>query len=411
VLVNGFYNSRRTNNVDVPQFVRPDSQALGVPVSGGSLGGSLRQTTLSATAFVPRVLGAAFAGDVSADFYGGQQPSPGGRHFPLVRLRNARGTLRWQNAELMVGQDVPMVAAIEPVSVAAVGVAEFGTAGNLWIWLPQARLTLERAVAWRGARAGGTGNGAQALGADPDAGALRLGVQVAALAPNNGDNLGTFDTSADAAERSRRPYLQGRVRARWGEEERAGEVGVGVHRGWIADPTGPPTSSLTASTATVVNALVPAGGVGVLRFDVRGEAFQGQALRGLGGGGIAQTFLIAGANTAAQGTTPAVRRESVPLRTRGGWAQVNARYLELVTVGAGFGIDAPRGPYPVAGTPQAALVNAAAPRRRNSVIEGHAILRPEGPLIVGLTYRRTRTVYAAGPLANDHLNLAVGYQF
>jgi hypothetical protein len=90
---------------------------------------------------------------------------------------------------------------------------------------------------------------------------------------------------------------------------------------------------------------------------------------------------------------------------------VNARYLELLTVGAGFGIDAPRGPYPAVGTPQAALVNAAAPRRRNSVIEGHAILRPEGPLLVGLTYRRTRTVYAAGPLANDHVNLAVGYQF
>jgi hypothetical protein len=245
------------------------------------------------------------------------------------------------------------------------------------------------------------------LGGD-EGGGLRLGVQVAVLAGNNGDNLGTFDTAADAAERSRRPFVQGRVRARWGEEDAAGEVGVGFHRGAIADPTGPPRSPSVTSHATVVNALVPLGGAGPLRFDLRGEAFQGQALRGLGGGGIAQTFLVAGANVPAAGTTPAVQRASVPLRTRGGWAQVNARYLQLLTVGAGAGVDAPRGPYTAATAP---LTNAAAPRRRNNVFEAHAVVRPDGPVFGGLTYRRTRTRYAAGPLVNDHVNLALGYQF
>ena len=80
---------------------------------------------------------------------------------------------------------------------------------------------------------------------------------------------------------------------------------------------------------------------------------------------------------------------------------MNARYLEVLTLGAGCGVDAPRG----------ALNPAAAPRQRNNVCEGHAILRPEGPLLVGLTYRRTRTRYAAGPFVNDHVNLAFGYQF
>lgn len=394
VLVNGFVNSRGVNNVDVPQFVRPD--AVAGPRAGG-IGGSVRQTTLSGVLFAPRVLGGAFTGDVNADFYGGQQASPGGRHFPLVRLRNARGTLRWQNAELMIGQDVPMVAAIEPVSVAAVGVAEFGTAGNLWIWLPQARLTLERAVAGGRRRQGAAGVG---LGNEENDGALRVGVQAAVVAPSNGDAVGLFDTGVDAAERSRRPFLQGRLRARWGEEDRAGEVGVGYHRGWIVDPTGPPVGYI-GSTATVVNALLPLGGFGVVRFDVRGEAFRGQALRGLGGGGVAQTFAVAGVNTPTTGTTPAVQTTSVPLRTRGGWAQLNMRYLELFTVGAGCGVDAPQG----------TLAPAAAPRQRNNVCEGHAILRPEGPVLVGLTYRRTRTRYVAGPFVNDHVNVAVGYQF
>ncbi len=382
VLVNGFANSRGVNNVDVPQFVRPDAQAG--PRAGG-LGGAIRQTTLSATAFAPRVLGAAFTGDVNVDFYGGQQASPGGRHFPLVRMRTARGALRWRDYELMAGQDGPMVSAIEPVSVAAVGVAEFGTAGNLWIWLPQVRAAAERAIT-RGSGPNGDG-------------ALRVGVQGAVLAPNNGDAVGLFDTGVDAAERSRRPFLQGRLRARWGEEDRAGEVGLGYHRGWIVDPTGPPRD--LKSEATVVNALIPLGGAGPVQFDLRGEAFRGQALRGLGGGGIAQTFASAGVNTPATPTAPAAARASVPLETRGGWAQANVRYLELVTVGAGCGVDAPRG----------ALNPAAAPRQRNNVCEGHAILRPEGPLLVGLTYRRTRTRYAAGPFVNDHVNLAFGYQF
>ena len=389
VLVNGFSNSRRVNNVDVPQFVRPDTVA---GVQNGALGGALRQTTLGGAVFVPRMLGGAFTGDVNVDFYGGQQSSPGGRNFPNLRLRTARGILRWRDAELLVGQDGPVVAAIEPVSVAAVGVAEFGTAGNLWIWLPQARLTLEKALTHRGPQ---PGNAAAAVGRDPDAGALKLGVQASVLAPNNGDNVGAFDTNADAAEKSRRPFLEGRVRARWGEEERAGEIGVGYHRGWIADPTGPPRSPLVVSEATVVNALVPLGGAGPVRFDVRGEGFQGQALRGLGGGGIAQTFAVIGTSTATS------QIPSAALRTRGGWAQANVRYLEVLTVGAGCGVDAPR---------NAPGANATF-RLRNNVCEGHAIARPDGPLLVGLTYRRTRTRYLAGPLVNDHVNLAFGYQF
>jgi hypothetical protein len=367
VLVNGFLNSRGVNNVDVPQFVRPDAAAG--PRAGG-IGGALRQTTLSGTAFVPRVLGADFTGDVNIDFYGGQQASPGGRHFPLVRMRTARAALRWRDYEIMAGQDGPLVAPVEPVSLAAVGVAEFGTAGNLWIWLPQVRVSADRALT-RGSGPRGDG-------------ALRVGVQAALLAPNNGDAVGLFDTGVDAAERSKRPFVQGRLRARWGEEDRAGELAVGYHRGWIVDPTGPPVGYLK-SEATVASALLPLGGAGPVRFDLRGEAFRGQALRGLGGGGIAQTFAVAGANTPAQGTTPAVRRGSIPLETRGGWAQANVRYLELVTVGAGCGVDAPRG----------TLNPAAAPRQRNNVCEGHAILRPEGPLLLGLTYRRTRTRYAA----------------
>ena len=387
VLVNGFTNSRRVNNVDVPQFVRPDT-APGV--RQGGLAASVRQTSLTAGVFVPRVFGAEFRGDVTVDFFGGQPqptnnpgeapnptsgPNPGGRHFPLVRMRTARGILRWRDWEVMAGQDGPMVSSVEPVSVAAIGVNEFGTAGNLWLWLPQLRVTYERAVAMRDTR-----------------GPLRVGLQGAVLAPNTGDRVGVagaLETDFDGAERTRRPYLQARLRARWGEEDRAGELGIGVHRGWIAGLTG----TMRASRATVLTAIIPLAPW----LELRGEGFTGQALRGLGGGGIAQNFRGPAITQAVAG---------VPLRSQGGWAQANVRWAEIMTVGAGCGVEKPEGPFGDLPAPTQAGF-----RQRNQVCESHAILRPEGPVVVGLTYRRMRTLYARGPFDNDHVNLAIGYQF
>jgi hypothetical protein len=349
VLVNAFGNSRRVNNADVPQFVLPDSAPGGI--QAGGFGMAVRQTTLGGILTVDNVFGGEFRGDIAVDFYGGQQPSPGGRNFPLLRFRTARGILRWPAAEIMVGQDVPLITPIEPVSVAAIGVPEFGTAGNLWLWLPQVRLTVERP------------------------GDVRVALQGAVVAPTLGDPQGLFDTNTDAAERSRRPFLQGRLRLRWGADETEGEIGLAAHKGWIGTP-----AALISTDAVAVSALLPLASW----IELRGEAFRGQALRSMGGGGIAQGLGVGG----------------VPVRTRGGWGQVNLRWASLLTAGAGCGSDAPeRADLPAAG------------RLRNNVCEGHLIARPDGPIVLGATYRRTKTTYAAGPVENDHFNLAMGFQF
>ncbi|MDA1082667.1 MAG: hypothetical protein O2973_13545, partial [Gemmatimonadetes bacterium] len=104
--MNAFGNSRRVNNVDVPVFVRPDT-ASGLPLGGGGM--AIRQTTLGLALSDSDVLGASFSGSLDVDFFGGQQPSAGGRTFPLVRMRIARAALSWRNAELMMGQDAPLV--------------------------------------------------------------------------------------------------------------------------------------------------------------------------------------------------------------------------------------------------------------------------------------------------------------
>jgi hypothetical protein len=110
-------NDRRTNNVDVPLIVRPDS---GTGPQGG-LAMTIRQTTLGLAFTVAEVLGGTFKGDLDADFFGGQQPSSGGRTFPLIRLRTARGQVDWANGFLMAGQEQPLITGLDPVALAPAG--------------------------------------------------------------------------------------------------------------------------------------------------------------------------------------------------------------------------------------------------------------------------------------------------
>jgi hypothetical protein len=300
---------------------------------------------------VSHVLGGDFLGDLQADFYGGQQPSSGGRNFPLLRLRKARGIVRWARGELLAGQESPLVAEIDPVSVASFGTPGFTAAGNLWLWLPQLRGTLE-------------------LGTP-----ARLALQGAVISPTTGDPAAAFDTGLDSAEQSKRPFLQLRLRSRWGEDDRRGEVGLGAHRGWVRHTDG----SLVASDAVTVGATLPLTGA----VELRGEAYAGRALRGLGGGGIGQNLTTAGA----------------PVRDRGGWAQLNVRPGPYATFGGGCGVADPEDE------------NLPAGRLRNAACAAHVTARPGGGVLAGLEYRRLRTTYAAGVKASDHLNAAVGFEF
>lgn len=347
VLMHAFSNDRRVNNVDDPQFVRPDS-AQALPVAG--VGFAIRQTTLGIALSSRDVLGGRFAGDLDVDFFGGQQPSSGGRTFPLVRIRTARGAVRWTHSELMVGQEVPLIAGLNPISPAAIGTPEFAGAGNLWLWLPQIRGTVE------------------------SDGAVRFGFQGAVLASTNGDPVGAFDTDVDPAERSQRPATEARVRMRWGEEERPSEVGCGGHLAFLAVPGSIQHAQAVACDAHLV----------VSQVDVRAEAYQGRGLKGLGGGGIGQN----------------VGRQNVPLDDRGGWAQVNVDANSVLRLGAGCGIDAPtESDVPVGG------------RLRNQACSGYTIIRPGGPIFLGAEYRRLETKYATGTVANNHFSLAMGFEF
>ena len=302
----------------------------------------------------PQVLGGSFSGELDVDFFGGQQPSSGGRTFPLLRIRRAVGTLQWSHTQVLFGQESPLVAERSPRSLASVGFPDFAGAGNLWLWTPQARVSFETGYS------------------------LRLALQGAVLAPISGSAQTTFNTQPDSAERSKRPALEGRLRLGWGPADDPSEIAVGGHIGWIrSDSIG--GDSLIDSRAITVDARVTFG-----FLEVIGEFFNGQALAGLGGGGIGQ-------NVAAGGDA---------LRTQGGWAQINFKAIRHVMFGAGCGIDDPDDRDVPAGG-----------RLQNVACEGHVEWRPPGPLVFGFEYRRLSTRYQTGDFTASQLNLAAGYRF
>ncbi len=360
VLLNTFHNSGRANLTDDPQFVLPD---VPTPLEPGSFGLAIRQTLAGGAVSVRDVLGGTLVGDLTIDLFGAAQSNPA-RSFAQLRLRTARAVLTWDRAEVLAGQENPLFMGLNPVSLAAVGTPAFVAAGNLWLWLPQLRVS------------GEVGN------------AVRVGLQAAVLAPASGEPAGPADPDpADLAERSERPFLEGRARLRWGEDDYRGEVGIAGHLGWYAAAgTGVPTAGaedLLVSRGISLDARVPLG----RRIELRGELYRGRLLRGLGGGAIAQNF----GQPDAGGIRPVIR-------DTGGWAQLIVRPSLMWEVGGGIGVDDPDDEdRPV--------------RTRNIAWSALVTVRPAGPLLAGLEYRRMKTRYDTGEFANGHLNLAVGFEF
>ena len=141
------------------------------------------------------------------------------------------------------------------------------------------------------------------------------------------------------------------------------------------------TGERIASRALVASLETPLGG----GFELRAEGFTGQALAGLGGGGIGQSMV----------------RDGVPVRTSGGWVQLNLGPSIAWEVGAGFGLD----------DPDDADLNPES-RRRNLAFSGHLHWR-RAPAVLGLEVRGIRTRYATpvGTLGATHVNLAAGFEF
>lgn len=355
VLMNAFTNTNGVFMDDIPQWVL--ASAVCQECSAGTTA-SIRQTRLTFTTFAADVVGAEFTGELDLDFFGGQPHSSGGRTFPNLRVRTTRAQLDWPNVSLVVGQLPPPISEINPSSLASMGFPGFTGTGNLWLWLPQVRVKLQTS------------------------GPTRFGVEIAVMAPADGQLRDeNFYGRPDRAERTRRPFLEGRILASWGEPGAEGELSLGGHLGWLE-----PAPDLLVQTKAIA---ASASFFFARQFELRGEAFSGQALQTLGGGGIYQ-------NTG---------ENNIPLSSRGGWLQINYLPNFEWELGIGAGID----------DPEDADFGTSSGRSKNVQYEAHAIWR-QSPLLAGFEIRRMETtvfqpVQPDFKDSNWHFNLALGFEF
>ena len=260
ILMNAFHTTDNVNNSDVPQFA--------VPVTcrrprGSTSSATVRQSRVTVFALVPDFAGGAIKGELDVDFFGGQQPSTGGRTFPLLRIRRAMAELTWNRVALLVGQESPPIAAVSPSS-------------HRQHRLPRVRRRR------------------QSLALDPaDPAERRLSPSAGGLPHRRRDrgaraHLGRGPGHLPHPARHRRAERTavppGKSARTLGHGDRAGELSAGGHYGWIVDAAGErvPSKALAVSIWTPLGARARAS---------RAEGFTGQALAGLGGGGIGQNMV------------------------------------------------------------------------------------------------------------------------
>lgn len=369
VLLNLFSNSRAVDNIDVPNFARPSFAIY----SGGSVGGTLRQSELGLEVFGPEVAGARTRADVQFDFAGGFPNSSNGVTEGIVRLRT--GTLRmdWKHTALVAGQDGIFFAPLSPTSLASLSVPALAYAGNLWSWAPQLRVEHRMEIA-----EGST-----------------VSLQAGILDPLTGEapSLG-YLRQPTAGERSRQPGYGSRISWTYNAFGRPFTIGAGGYfsrQNWGLDRT----VNGWAGTADWSLPLTR-------RFSVTGEFYRGQAVGGLGGGlGNSVVFLGRVSDPAAP-----VRG----LDSLGGWTQLKFKATEKVEFNAAGGQENPVAHEltrfaAVQGYPGSIL-------DRNRSAFANVIYRPRSDLLFSLEYRRLRSFEInGGSESANHINTAMGITF
>jgi hypothetical protein len=367
-LFNMFSNRGAVNNADVP--------AIALSTTGraeGSVGGTLRQSQIGLEVFGPTWAGARVRGNLQLDLAGGFPDTQNGVTMGLMRLRTATVQMDWPRTSVIGGQDAPFFSPRSPSSLASLAEPALSYSGNLWTWVPQARI--EHRI---------------------DAGEnSRITMQAGILDPLTGERpLYQFERVPQAGEASRQPGYAARLAWSSRDEDRPASFGLGGYYsrqnwsfgrnvdGWVA----------TADWS------VPLGRM----FSVTGEFYRGRAIGGLGG--------ALGASVLYTGPALNPYNQVRGLDAVGGWAQVKLRATPKLEFNLAGGQD---NPY--------------SSQLRNAVFRGYVydydvarnrsiftnfIYRPRSDLLLSAEYRRIESFSLTYTNRSaDHINLMMGVLF
>lgn len=376
VMFNAYYNSAGTFDALNGLWVLPPSNRT--IENGSNFSATARQTQLNFAFRAPQIGKWRVSGDLSMDLNGGNAPVYNGKAFSSLRLRTARVRLETDRLAFVVGQDDPIISPLNPTSFAQIAFPGLSESGNLWNWVPQAKVAYKLKE---------TEN-------------ERWTIEGGILAPFGGPIPAnqTFLVRPDNGERSRMPAFETRIAYTRGNLREANvayglpenppfQIGVGVHYGRaLANP-----GATINSVAVAGDIVVPLGS----RFTLSGEGFWGRAISGLGGA-IGQGFV-----------TPGVGPRFIGIRTRGGWAQLQWRPRSNLTFNAAFGIDDPYN-EDLRGT----TFTGGGSFTFNRTGTVNVIYRFRSNFITTFEYRRMETGITFGPSRHaNHFNFGFGYVF
>jgi hypothetical protein len=370
VLFNSFVNTRQVDVSASPAYA----------ISGsGSTGFSLRQTVLGLDARGPHLFDAASHADVRVDLFANGALSNYAASG-VLRLRTAHAALDWRNTEAFVEMDRSILEPNQPSSLVAVAQPELAWAGNLWSWNPQIGLSHRF----------------------PLSDSLRFKAQAALIDTSDPIPPGSTvsPSSVTQTERSRWPGTETRIALLHGESGTGPEIGAG---GYFSPHRNDDGNRFDAWAGTM-DLLLPV----TRHFEMTANAYRGQALAGLGGGGYVNYFYqYVGSTEIAHA-----------LDDVGGWAQLKARAGRRIEMNAGYGADNPFAKeirQAMSASSSGAAYSGASSYpglARNRSFFSNVIYSPSAYLLFSLEYRRLWTNYSTGPTNfSDVIGIGAGYRF
>ncbi len=350
VLFNSFLNSSGSGAQEYPTIALPGGDSSG--------GASVRQTVLGLDYSGPRVFGdGKVSGSLRMDFWAGSAPLN-----QEMRLRTATLGIDWTNRSFLVGVDKPIISPRDPESLAQVGVSPLSGAGNLWLWLPQARFEQDFHFTEQ------TGLKAQVA---------MIATHEVAASPASPYAPGA---SSSAYIEPTRPGIEARVELFSGGENSRLEIASGVHHS-VSHVLGQSLSSDVLSFDWLMRPWRP--------IEFSGTFYAGQNVAPLGSGAIRQGFIAFGPALVAG------------VHGMGGWGQLTLRPDSRLWFNFFSGQQDDRNDQLPVGS-----------IGKNLVYGANFFYRLAPNVLASFEASQTRTDYlGAGTLLNNHYDLALAYLF
>jgi hypothetical protein len=339
-LFNAYLNSRQSGGFEYPAV----ASAPGPRASGATF----RQTVLGLEFRGPTTFaGGNVHGSVYMDFFAGG-------NNPTLRIRTASLEIDWKSRSVMVGIEKPIFNPREPASLAQVGISPMTGTGNLWLWLPQARV-------------------------EQDFRFGRSGLRVQAGILQTRENLPYPGAVLPGPLEAARPAAEGRLEIFHNfDDERRIEIASGFH-----------TSTTHAGPISVPSRIYSIDWFANpwRRVELSGAFYTGKNV-GMLGNGYGQGFYTYG-------------QDLDPVPSIGGWAQLTVHTLPRVDIHLFNGQQDDKNRDLNTG-----LIG------KNLIYGGNLFYRLAPNVQLGLEWTQLRTRYIGqGLRINNHYDLALAYSF